>query len=128
MDFSKIFNCFNKNNQFENLKREVDELKQICNAQKNPIHIEATEITSEPDIKKELTDKINNNNTDILTKIIFLKEEIQRLDKNVQDLEINIISSDNYCIIDNRIGGNTSSGEDPSSSDEEHSIGGPIAI
>tara|TARA_Y100000389_G_C17432030_1_gene503255 strand:+ start:338 stop:754 length:417 start_codon:yes stop_codon:yes gene_type:complete len=119
MELSKIFNCFNKNNKIESLKREVDELRKICNSQNNPIHMETTKITSEHDLKKELTDKLDDNNTDILTKIVFLKEEIQRLDKKVQDLEINLVSSDNYCIIDNKIGGNTSS--DESSSDEENS-------
>lgn len=119
MELSKIFNCFNKNNKIESLKREVDELRKICNSQNNPIHMETTKITSDHDLKKELTDKLDDNNTDILTKIVFLKEEIQRLDKKVQDLEINLVSSDNYCIIDNKIGGNTSS--DESSSDEENS-------
>lgn len=119
MELSKIFNCFNKNNKIESLKREVNELRKICNSHNNPIHIETTKITSEHDLKKELTDKLDDNNTDILTKIVFLKEEIQRLDKKVQDLEINLVSSDNYCIIDNKIGGNTSS--DESSSDEENS-------
>ena len=119
MELSKLFNCFNKNNKLENLKKEVDELKKICNSQQNPIHMETTKITSDHNLKKELTDKLNDNNTDILTKIVFLKEEIQRLDKKVQDLEINLVSSDNYCIIDNKIGGNTSS--DESSSDEENS-------
>ena len=117
MELSKIFNCFNKNNKLESLKREVDELRKICNSQKNPIHMETTKITSEYELKKELTDKLDDNNTDILTKIVFLKEEIQRLDKKVQDLEINLVSSDNYCIIDNKIGGNTSS--DESSSDDD---------
>lgn len=118
MDLSKIFNCFNKNHQLESLKKEVDELRQICNSQNNPIHMETTKINSEPDLKKELTDKLDDNNTDILTKIVFLKEEIQRLDTKVRDLEINLVSSDNYCIIDNRLGGNTSSEE--ISSDEEN--------
>jgi len=115
---SKIFNCFNKNNKLESLKREVDELRKICNSQKNPIHMETTKITSEYELKKELTDKLDDNNTDILTKIVFLKEEIQRLDKKVQDLEINLVSSDNYCIIDNKIGGNTSSDESNSDDDQ----------
>ncbi len=118
MELSKIFNCFNKNNKLESLKREVDELRKICNSQKNPIHMETTKITSEYELKKELTDKLDDNNTDILTKIVFLKEEIQRLDKKVQDLEINLVSSDNYCIIDNKIGGNTSSDESNSDDDQ----------
>lgn len=118
MELSKLFNCFNKNNKLENLKKEVDELKKICNSQKNPIHMETTKITSDHNLKKELTDKLNDNNTDILTKIVFLKEEIQRLDKKVQDLEINLVSSDNYCIIDNKIGGNTSSDESNSDDDQ----------
>ena len=120
MELSKLFNCFNKNknNKLESLKREVDELRKICNSQKNPIHMETTKITSDHNLKKELTDKLNDNNTDILTKIVFLKEEIQRLDKKVQDLEINLVSSDNYCIIDNKIGGNTSSDESNSDDDQ----------
>ena len=80
--------------------------------------METTKITSEYELKKELTDKLDDNNTDILTKIVFLKEEIQRLDKKVQDLEINLVSSDNYCIIDNKIGGNTSSDESNSDDDQ----------
>ena len=122
MELIKILNCFNKNTKIENLRKEIEELKLLYNNQKNPIHMETTNITSNVNLKKELTDKLNENNTDILTKIVFLKEEIQRLDNKIKDLEVNIVSSDNYCIIDNKIGGNTTS------DDEDKEDNSPVII
>ena len=125
MELIKILNCFNKNTKIENLRKEIEELKLLYNNQKNPIHMETTNITSNVNLKKELTDKLNENNTDILTKIVFLKEEIQRLDNKIKDLEVNIVSSDNYCIIDNKIGGNTTSDDEDKEDKEDNS---PVII
>ena len=119
MDISKIFNCFQNTKEINKLRQEIDQLKQNNTShQQNPIHMSASNIDDLHKMRTDINKRLEDQNTDVLTKIVFLKEEIQRLDKKVKDLEVNLTSSDNYCIIENRLGGDTSSSGDDSNDDE----------
>jgi hypothetical protein len=104
----KYFQCY-KNKELTQIKKDLDDIKKKIGIQENPIHIKIERIN-------DLDKKIDDNNIDILTKILYLKEEMQKLDSKIKELELNLTSKDNYCIIDNRLGGSTS--EDNDSSDE----------
>ena len=119
MDISKIFNCFQNTKEINKLRQEIDQLKQNNTShQQNPIHMSASNVDDLHKMRTDINKRLEDQNTDVLTKIVFLKEEIQRLDKKVKDLEVNLTSSDNYCIIENRLGGDTSSSGDDSNDDE----------
>lgn len=119
MDISKIFNCFQNTKEINKLRQEIDQLKQNNTPhQHNPIHMSASNIDDLHKMRTDINKRLEDQNTDVLTKIVFLKEEIQRLDKKVKDLEVNLTSGDNYCIIENRLGGDTSSSGDDSNDDE----------
>ena len=119
MDISKIFNCFQNTKEINKLRQEIDQLKQNNTShQQNPIHMSASNIDDLQKMRTDINKRLEDQNTDVLTKIVFLKEEIQRLDKKVKDLEVNLTSGDNYCIIENRLGGDTSSSGDDSNDDE----------
>ena len=119
MDISKIFNCFQNTKEINKLRQEIDQLKQNNRShQQNPIHMSASNVDDLHKMRTDINKRLEDQNTDVLTKIVFLKEEIQRLDKKVKDLEVNLTSSDNYCIIENRLGGDTSSSGDDSNDDE----------
>lgn len=119
MDISKIFNCFQNTKEINKLRQEIDQLKQNNTShQQNPIHMSASNVDDLHKMRTDINKRLEDQNTDVLTKIVFLKEEIQRLDKKVKDLEVNLTSGDNYCIIDNRLGGDTSSSGDDSNDDE----------
>ena len=118
MEFlKKYFTCipcmsYIRNKDFEELKKTVDDMKKNNTTQVNPL----CDISRESIAIKKLDQKVEDQNIDVLTKIVFLKEEIQRLDKKVKDLEVTFNSSDHYCMIDNKLGGTTS---DDSNSDNE---------
>ena len=119
MDISKIFNCFQNTKEINKLRQEIDQLKQNNTShQQNPIHMSASNVDDLHKMRTDINKRLEDQNTDVLTKIVFLKEEIQRLDKKVKDLEVNLTSGDNYCIIENRLGGDTSSSGDDSNDDE----------
>lgn len=119
MDISKIFNCFQNTKEINKLRQEIDQLKQNNTShQQNPIHMSASNVDDLQKMRTDINKRLEDQNTDVLTKIVFLKEEIQRLDKKVKDLEVNLTSGDNYCIIENRLGGDTSSSGDDSNDDE----------
>ena len=113
----KCLSCFKyHNNEIYELKKEVEELKKNNIQSKNPLH----SITREAIEIKKLDQKVDEQNIDVLTKIVYLKEEIQRLDSKVKELEVSLNSSDNYCIIENKLGGDTS---DDNTSDEDNTNG-----
>ena len=100
----KYFSCF-RNNEILNIRKDLDDIKKKRGIQDNPIHEKIERLN-------ELDKKIDDNNVDILTKILYLKEEMQKLDTKIKELEVNLTSKDNYCIIDNRLGGSTSEESD----------------
>ena len=67
----KYFSCF-RNNEILNIRKDLDDIKKI-GIQDNPIHEKIERLN-------ELDKKIDDNNVDILTKILYLKEEMQKLD------------------------------------------------
>ena len=114
MEFiKKCLSCFKyHNSEIYELKKDIEELKKNNIQSKNPLHT----ITREGIEIKKLDQKVDEQNIDILTKIVYLKEEIQRLDSKVKQLEVSLNSSDNYCIIENKLGGDTS---EDNTSDED---------
>ena len=114
MEFiKKCLSCFKyHNSEIYELKKDIEELKKNNIQSKNPLHT----ITREGIEIKKLDQKVDEQNIDILTKIVYLKEEIQRLDSKVKELEVSLNSSDNYCIIENKLGGDTS---EDNTSDED---------
>tara|TARA_Y100001958_G_C21226595_1_gene552055 strand:- start:376 stop:756 length:381 start_codon:yes stop_codon:yes gene_type:complete len=112
----KYFKCYqnHKSKNLKELQKDIDEIKTHIGIQKNPIHLKIERIN-------ELDKKIDDNNVDILTKIVYLKEEMQKIDTKIKELEINLNSKDNYCIIDNRMD-NTSSDDSDSENSPKNSI------
>jgi len=100
----KYFKCF-KSKDLKDMQKDIDEIKTQLGIQKNPIHLKIERLN-------ELDKKIDDTNIDILTKIVYLKEEMQKLDSKIKELEVNLSSKENYCIIDNRLGGSTSDDSD----------------
>ena len=99
----KYFKCYQnfKSNDLKDMQKDIDDIKTQLGIQKNPIHIKIERL-------HELDKKIDDTGVDILTKIVYLKEEMQKLDSKIKELEVNLSNKENYCIIDNRLGGSTS--------------------
>ena len=110
----KYFKCF-KSKDLKDMQKDIDDIKTQLGIQKNPIHIKIERLN-------ELDKKIDDTNVDILTKILYLKEEMQKLDSKIKELEVNLSSKDNYCIIDNRLGGSTSDDSDSDSNNSPKNI------
>ena len=47
---------------------------------------------------------------------------MQKLDSKIKELEVNLSSKENYCIIDNRLGGSTSDDSDSDSNNSPKNI------
>jgi len=109
----KYFKCYQnfKSKDLKDMQKDIDDIKTQLGIQKNPIHIKIERL-------HELDKKIDDTGVDILTKIVYLKEEMQKLDSKIKELEVNLSNKENYCIIDNRLGGSTS---DDSESDSNNS-------
>ncbi len=110
----KYFKCF-KSKDLKEMQKDIDDIKTQLGIQKNPIHIKIERLN-------ELDKKIDDTNVDILTKILYLKEEMQKLDSKIKELEVNLSSKENYCIIDNRMGGSTSDDSDSDSNNSPKNI------
>ena len=110
----KYFKCF-KSKDLKDMQKDIDDIKTQLGIQKNPIHLKIERLN-------ELDKKIDDTGVDILTKIVYLKEEMQKLDSKIKELEVNLSSKENYCIIDNRMGGSTSDDSDSDSNNSPKNI------
>jgi hypothetical protein len=110
----KYFKCY-KSKDLKDMQKDIDDIKTQLGIQKNPIHIKIERLN-------ELDKKIDDTNVDILTKILYLKEEMQKLDSKIKELEVNLSNKENYCIIDNRLGGSTSEDSDSDSNNSPKNI------
>jgi len=113
----KYFKCYQnfKGKDLKDMQKDIDDIKTQLGIQKNPIHIKIERLN-------ELDKKIDDTNIDILTKILYLKEEMQKLDSKIKELEVNLSNKENYCIIDNRLGGSTSEDSDSDSNNSPKNI------
>ena len=113
----KYFKCYQnfKSNDLKDMQKDIDDIKTQLGIQKNPIHIKIERL-------HELDKKIDDTGVDILTKIVYLKEEMQKLDSKIKELEVNLSNKENYCIIDNRLGGSTSEDSDSDSNNSPKNI------
>ena len=113
----KYFKCYQnfKGKDLKDMQKDIDDIKTQLGIQKNPIHIKIERLN-------ELDKKIDDTGVDILTKILYLKEEMQKLDSKIKELEVNLSNKENYCIIDNRLGGSTSEDSDSDSNNSPKNI------
>jgi hypothetical protein len=107
--FIKYFQCY-KNKELFELKNDMDEIKKKIGIQCNPIHETIDRISI-------LDKKIDDTNIDILTKIVYLKEELQNITTKLVGLEQDYNNKDNYCIIGTKMIGTTGTTSDDSDSD-----------
>ena len=113
----KYFKCYQnfKGKDLKDMQKDIDDIKTQLGIQKNPIHIKIERLN-------ELDKKIDDTGVDILTKILYLKEEMQKLDSKIKELEVNLSNKENYCIIDNHLGGSTSEDSDSDSNNSPKNI------